>query len=196
MSLFNSLSARSPFESKLTYTPSTIAKKRLKKADFLLPHLVFIKFLTGRFDIVRHRSQQHVDIFAGILTKAFDNKDKISTHPLSRGTRFTLLRLAMMLLQTGESQSELWKLLLRQRVYECALAWFEPAPMFAFPSQGTSLTSRWSVFTTVKEIRAEIAIMVAFYKDVDADKRYIERAVRNSKYKDAQEGLSGSPCNM
>ncbi|CAG8512007.1 16686_t:CDS:10 [Gigaspora margarita] len=79
--LFSSvLNMRDPFVNKMLYAPSdkAIRDKNYKLAkDLFEPHLVWIQFLSGRFQAFRYRSNELVYLYVRLFQMTFDNCDHL-----------------------------------------------------------------------------------------------------------------------
>ncbi|KAG0309234.1 phosphatidylinositol-4- kinase [Dissophora globulifera] len=133
--LFSSLlDIEDPFRVKMEYTPTDkkARQRSYKIASYLFsPHVIWIEFLSSRFQATRYRNKDMVDTFTRLLQLTFSEEIKMSTHPLAREGRFQLLILALRLLQSNHMEA-LIEYKLRSALYLSALSWFELSPRWSF----------------------------------------------------------------
>ncbi|KAI9253575.1 hypothetical protein BY458DRAFT_535835 [Sporodiniella umbellata] len=128
-----SLNAKHPFSSKMTYAPSdkAIRDTNLRNAFILLsPHSTWIKFLSNRFYVIRHKSKHLVYLLVSLLEKCFKNAHLMSTHSMARYPRFSLLHLGLKVLQSTRMEA-LKEYKFRSSVYSAAFDWFHQPPHLA-----------------------------------------------------------------
>ncbi|KAI1302141.1 phosphatidylinositol-4- kinase [Mortierella claussenii] len=141
--LFSSLlDSEDPFRVRMEYAPTDkkARQKSYKIASYLFaPHVIWIEFLSSRFQATRYRNQDMVDTFTRLLQLTLGNAYKMSTHPLAREGRFRLLLLGLCLLQNHCLEAFI-EYKLRSALYLSALAWFELSPRWTFG--GNKMLSR------------------------------------------------------
>ncbi|KAL0081209.1 hypothetical protein J3Q64DRAFT_1850940 [Phycomyces blakesleeanus] len=128
------LNSKNPFVVKMSYAPSDNAvREREHKAAMLIfsPHNSWIKFLSSRFYAIRHRNKHLVNMLVRLLQESFNDADLMSTHPLSRYTRFQLLRLGMKILRSTRMEA-LAEHKFRSLVYDASFQWFSFDPKWHF----------------------------------------------------------------
>ncbi|CEG79179.1 Putative Phosphatidylinositol 4-kinase stt4 [Rhizopus microsporus] len=131
------INAKHPFMGTMTYTPSdkSIIDKNNRAVTLLFaPHVAWIKFLTGRFYALRHRSKQLTRIFISLLSDTFRNSHLMSTHPFARQPRFRLLYLGIKVLQSTQMEA-LSECQFRDLVYSSAFDWFSSPPKWHYGSR-------------------------------------------------------------
>ncbi|KAG0096965.1 phosphatidylinositol-4- kinase [Podila epicladia] len=128
------LDSEDPFRVRMEYAPSDkkARQKAYKVATYLFaPHVIWIEFLSSRFQATRYGNRDMVDIFTRLLHLTFDHGFKMSTHPLAREGRFQLILLGLRLLQTNRMEA-LIEYRVRSALYKAALSWFELSPRWSF----------------------------------------------------------------
>ncbi|KAF9168827.1 phosphatidylinositol-4- kinase [Mortierella sp. AD011] len=133
--LFSSLlDSEDPFRVRMEYAPTDkkARQKSYKIASYLFaPHVIWIEFLSSRFQATRYRNRDIIDIVTRLLQLTFGSEHKMSTHPLAREGRFKLLVLGLRLLQSDRMEA-LVEYKLRSALYLSALSWFELSPRWSF----------------------------------------------------------------
>ncbi|KAF9414220.1 phosphatidylinositol-4- kinase, partial [Podila epigama] len=128
------LDSEDPFRCRMEYAPSDkkARQRSYKIASYLFsPHVIWIEFLSSRFQATRYGNSDMVDMFTRLLQLTFDNGFKMSTHPLAREGRFQLLLLGLRLIQSNRMEA-LVEYKLRNALYLSALSWFELSPRWSF----------------------------------------------------------------
>lgn len=123
-------SAKHPFATKMTYTPSDKAIRDINHREattLFSPHSTWIKFLSNRFYVIRHKSQHLVHLLVSLLDTCFKNAHLMSTHPMARYPRFSLLHLGLKVLQSTRMEA-LHEYKFRSSVYNAAFDWFHQSP--------------------------------------------------------------------
>ncbi|ORZ04544.1 hypothetical protein BCR41DRAFT_313029 [Lobosporangium transversale] len=133
--LFSSLlDSEDPFRVRMEYAPSDkkARQKCYKIASYLFaPHVIWIEFLSSRFQATRYGNRDMVDIFTRLIQLTFDTKYKMSTHPLAREGRFQLILLGLQLMQSNRMEA-LIEYKIRSALYHAAFSWFELSPRWSF----------------------------------------------------------------
>ncbi|CAO3624867.1 unnamed protein product [Cunninghamella blakesleeana] len=125
-----------PFLEKMTYTPSNTSNSTAKQkviSKLFSPHEIWLRFITSHFFSIRHRNRHVVKLCIRLLKASFQNTHLMSTHSMSRLSRFQLLYLGIHILKSVhlEAYSE-YKL--RSLVYGSAYSWFELPPLWRYGS--------------------------------------------------------------
>lgn len=157
----HALNYRDPFSYKISYTPSdrNIRVEHTKQVSLsLAPHSTLIQFMTGRFEVVRHKSPHLLYLFLQLLEFTFVQRKLMSTHPMSSESRFMLLLLGFKVLRCKfvDNMSEYR---FRMRLYETAFAWFELLPS-------------WSGGAGKQGTLTEMKLVKEFYRAVERDRDY------------------------
>ncbi|KAF9585748.1 phosphatidylinositol-4- kinase [Lunasporangiospora selenospora] len=157
------LDSTDPFRVKMEYAPSDkkARQKSYKIASYLFaPHVIWIEFLSSRFQATRYGSRDMVDIFTRLIQLTFDTGFKMSTHPLAREGRFQLILLGLRLIQSNRMEA-LVEYKVRSALYMAALSWFELSP-------------RWSFGGNKMLSKTETRIMREFSVALDQDKIFLD----------------------
>ncbi|ORZ23678.1 hypothetical protein BCR41DRAFT_302120 [Lobosporangium transversale] len=174
------LDSEDPFRVRMEYAPTDkkARQKSYKVASYLFtPHVIWIEFLSSRFQATRYNNRDIIDTFTRLLQLTFGNGYKMSTHPLAREGRFQLLLLGLRLLQNNRLEA-LIEYKLRSVLYLSALTWFELAP-------------RWSFGGNKMLSKAETRVMKEFGVALDQDKILLDSILSSMQTTgDGQAGLT------
>ncbi|KAG0256287.1 phosphatidylinositol-4- kinase [Actinomortierella ambigua] len=157
------LNSEDPFRVRMEYAPSDkkARQKAYKIASYLFaPHLIWIEFLSSRFQATRYGNKDIVDIMTRLILLTFDTGVQMSTHPLAREGRFQLVLLGLRLLQSNRMEA-LVEYKVRSAVYLAALSWFELSP-------------RWSFGGNKMLSKTEARVMREFQSALERDKISLE----------------------
>ncbi|SPO37665.1 related to phosphatidylinositol-4-kinase [Pseudozyma flocculosa] len=102
------------------------------------PHLTLIHLLSSRFQALRYRDPTMVLALHRLIQHSGNAVGLMSTHPLSREVRFSLVLFGFELLQ-GSRAEGLVEHQLRDALYRIAFAWFAAAPQWSFGSNRLQL---------------------------------------------------------
>ncbi|KAI8342828.1 hypothetical protein BC941DRAFT_509709 [Chlamydoabsidia padenii] len=134
------LNFKHPFEQKMTYEPSDTKKmeaKHMEAVTLFTPHETWLRFIISRFFAIRHKDKHLVHLSTLLLRESFQNAHLMSTHPMSRLTRFQLLYLGMQILCSVRLEA-LEECNLRNLIYETAYNWFGLPPCCRYGSWKTT----------------------------------------------------------
>ncbi|KAF9116746.1 phosphatidylinositol-4- kinase [Mortierella sp. AM989] len=180
--LFSSLlDPEDPFRARMEYAPSDkkARQKSYKIASYLFaPHVIWIEFLSSRFQATRYGNRDIVDIFTRLIQLTFDSSYKMSTHPLSREGRFQLILLGLRLIQSNRMEA-LIEYKFRSALYLAALTWFELSP-------------RWSFGGNKMLNKTETRIMKEFGVALDQDKIFLEPNFSSFQASETQSGVGSN----
>ncbi|BEJ13679.1 hypothetical protein CspHIS471_0308530 [Cutaneotrichosporon sp. HIS471] len=132
----SSMNYHDPFETPIEYTPSD--KKTMdvekKKADRLLrPHLLLLQVLSSQFQAVKYSEAGIMISLARLMMRSLGAANHMSTHPLSREVRFTLLLFGFQILASSKTEA-LLELRFRDLLFKAAFSWFAIRPQWSFGS--------------------------------------------------------------
>jgi phosphatidylinositol 4-kinase len=85
-------------------------------------------------------------MFIRLLQDSFQNAHLMSTHSLSRYTRFLLLRLGLKVLQSARLEA-LTEYKLRTQVYDAAFDWFSQAPKWHYGARKSLALMEYKMVT-------------------------------------------------
>ncbi|KAF9177874.1 phosphatidylinositol-4- kinase [Haplosporangium sp. Z 767] len=180
--LFSSLlDSEDPFRVRMEYAPSDkkARQKSYKIASYLFaPHVIWIEFLSSRFEATRYGSRDMVDMFTRLLQLTFDSGYKMSTHPLAREGRFQLILLGLRLIQSNRMEA-LVEYKIRSALYLAALSWFELSP-------------RWSFGGNRMLSKTETRIMREFGAALDQDKIFLDSILSSIQSDENQNGIGAN----
>ncbi|KAF9300463.1 phosphatidylinositol-4- kinase [Mortierella antarctica] len=175
------LDSEDPFRIRMEYAPSDkkARQKAYKVATYLFaPHVIWIEFLSSRFQATRYGNRDMVDIITRLLHLTFDNGFKMSTHPLARLGRFQLILLGLRLLQTNRMEA-LIEYKVRSALYKAALSWFELSP-------------RWSFGGNRMISKNEARVMREFGQAMEQDKIFLDTVLSSMQSCDTPTGISNN----
>ncbi|KAG0035842.1 phosphatidylinositol-4- kinase [Podila clonocystis] len=175
------LDSEDPFRVRMEYAPSDkkARQKAYKVATYLFaPHVIWIEFLSSRFQATRYGNRDMVDIITRLLHLTFDHGFKMSTHPLAREGRFQLILLGLRLLQTNRMEA-LIEYRVRSALYKAALSWFELSP-------------RWSFGGNRMISKSEARVMREFGQALEQDKIFLDTVLSSIQSCDTPTGISNN----
>ncbi|CAG8516675.1 5515_t:CDS:10 [Ambispora gerdemannii] len=184
MGLFSgALDVKAPFVNKMLYAPSDKESrdKTYQLANYLFgSHITWIQFLSSRFQAVRYRSPEIVNLYLRLFQITLDYCDSMSNHSLSREARFEILLLGFKVLQSNHMEA-LIEYQFRSRLYRAAFAWF-------------SLSPKWSYGGNKRATLTDYKLLQEVYRVVDIDKVEMDEILSSVPKKNSQAALAnGSP---
>ncbi|KAG0095832.1 phosphatidylinositol-4- kinase [Podila epicladia] len=175
------LDSEDPFRVRMEYAPSDkkARQRSYKIASYLFsPHVIWIEFLSSRFQATRYGNRDMVDMFTRLLQLTFGDGFKMSTHPLAREGRFQLLLLGLRLIQSNRMEA-LVEYKIRSALYLSALSWFELSP-------------RWSFGGNRMLSKTETRIMKEFGVALEQDKIFLDSILSSIHGTDSQAGVDAN----
>ncbi|ORX92254.1 hypothetical protein K493DRAFT_377181 [Basidiobolus meristosporus CBS 931.73] len=172
------LDVKNPFLTKMQYTPSDKdfrARSISQAFKIIKPHVIWVEFLTSRFEAIKYRNQALLSLFVRLLFDTFANRDKLCTHPMSRGCRFQLLLLGLNVLKHHHFDA-LSEYKFRLSLFQTSLSWFEHSP-------------RWSISGNKSFTSAEFKTLVAFYQTLEEDVDLLETEAPLNKRRTRDEAI-------
>ncbi|KDN52674.1 hypothetical protein K437DRAFT_253866 [Tilletiaria anomala UBC 951] len=131
-----SLNSKHPLLQKTemsAFDRQTIVAEREAATRLFTPHLILLRMISSRYQAFHSRDPSMVLTMARLLDHSARSVDRMSTHPLAREVRFTLVHFGLRLLQ-GSKLDGLVEFHLRQGLYKIAFAWFAECPQWSFGS--------------------------------------------------------------
>lgn len=128
--------ADAPLDHAIEYAPTdkAIIDHNLAVAQRALqPHTLLVAVISSRFQAVKYREAGMILAILKLLMRSFKNYDLMSTHPLAREVRFSLVLFGLQVLR-GCRLETLLECRLRDRIYGAALSWFATKPVWSFGS--------------------------------------------------------------
>ncbi|GMK56681.1 hypothetical protein CspeluHIS016_0305210 [Cutaneotrichosporon spelunceum] len=125
-----------PFETTIEYTPTDrkamdVEKKRANR--LLRPHLLLLQVLSSQFQAIKYSEAGIMISLARLMMRSLGAADQMSTHPLSREVRFTLLLFGFQILASSKTEA-LLELRFRDLLFKTAFSWFAIRPQWSFGS--------------------------------------------------------------
>ncbi|CAG8689893.1 17249_t:CDS:10, partial [Rhizophagus irregularis] len=180
--LFSSiLNVKDPFVNKMLYAPSDKATrdKVYKSAKSLFgPHLIWLQFISGRFQAFRYRCTQLVDLYLRFFQITLDASDLISNHSLSREGRLQILMCALKILQSNRMEASI-EHKFRTKIFNSAFSWF-------------SLPPRWAYGGNKRAMITEYKLLIEVYRLVENDKVELSEVLSTTPKKYSQFSLSNT----
>ncbi|KAK0539233.1 phosphatidylinositol-4- kinase [Tilletia horrida] len=121
-----------------------------------MPHLTLIQLMTSRYQAFRYRDPTTVLALVRLIQRCAAATKEMSSHPLAREARFSLIIFGFRLLQ-GSRLDGLVEYELRAALYKMAFAWFAVAP-------------QWSFGSNYLQVRTEMQLMTEFLEVLKLDK--------------------------
>ena len=129
-----SLTTKHPFLRKTemgAFDREEITAEQEQAARLFTPHLTLIHLISSRFEAFRYRDPTMVLTLVRLLQHAGAAVKRMSTHPLSREARFTLVNFGFRVIQTSQLEG-LVEHHLREALYTLGFGWFASAPQWSF----------------------------------------------------------------
>ncbi|WVO18533.1 hypothetical protein L204_106252 [Cryptococcus depauperatus] len=137
----NSMNYKDPFETPIEYSPSDkkVFDLDLAKARRLLkPHTLLVQVLSSQFQAIKYRERGITISLIRMMMISLKMHHEMSTHPLSREVRFSLLLFGFQILASSRLET-LMELKLRDRLYQAAFSWFAVRPQWSYGSNRVQL---------------------------------------------------------
>lgn len=131
-----SMNYRDPFERPIEYSPSSkaiIDVEMARARRMLRPHLLLVQILSSQFQAVKYRASGIMVSLARLMMRSLQAYKRMSTHPLAREVRFSLLLFGFQILASSRMEA-LLELRLRDALFDAAFAWFAVRPQWSFGS--------------------------------------------------------------
>uniref|UniRef100_A0A914Y3R6 1-phosphatidylinositol 4-kinase n=1 Tax=Panagrolaimus superbus TaxID=310955 RepID=A0A914Y3R6_9BILA len=170
----------------LIQCPLSVETCEKQDSPYILPHAVWLNFLTERICLAKYCNQEQLDLFElmfvqtlssnigdkqGQLNSVFQHLTLMPSFSSSSvsmtrsieavGLRFRLLASVLDMIQTDSSANKFSKHLLRQRVYATAFDFFTLAPQTPIQSAA--------------QIRNDLHQLILFWKALYADSKFISK---------------------
>ncbi|CAG8451375.1 73_t:CDS:10 [Funneliformis mosseae] len=175
------LNVKDPFVNKMQYAPSDKATrdKNYKLAKFLFgPHLIWLQFISGRYQAFRYRCTQLVQLYFRLFQVTLDASVSISNHSLSREGRLQILICALKILQSNRMEASI-EHKFRTKIFDSAFSWF-------------SLPPKWAYGGNKRAMITEYKLLIDVYKLVENDKVELAEVLSTTPKKYSQFSLSNT----
>ncbi|KAK0546502.1 phosphatidylinositol-4- kinase, partial [Tilletia horrida] len=116
-----------------------------------MPHLTLIQLMTSRYQAFRYRDPTTVLALVRLIQRCAAATKEMSSHPLAREARFSLIIFGFRLLQ-GSRLDGLVEYELRAALYKMAFAWFAVAPQWSFGSNYLQVRTEMQLMTESLEV--------------------------------------------
>ncbi|KIO22722.1 hypothetical protein M407DRAFT_216052 [Tulasnella calospora MUT 4182] len=147
-----------PFNHPIKYSPTDRAEidQNLRNARRLLtPHTLLVSMLHSRFQAVRYRHPGLILLLLRLVLRSCQAFETMSTHPLAREVRFSLLLFGFEALRSSRMDT-FAEHSIREALYKAAFSWFAVRP-------------QWSFGANRVQIDADVKLLNAFLDAVQQD---------------------------
>ncbi|KAG8934422.1 phosphatidylinositol-4- kinase [Tulasnella sp. 417] len=147
-----------PFNHPIAYSPTDRADidTNLRNARRLLtPHTLLVSMLHSRFQAVRYRHPGLILLLLRLVLRSCQAFETMSTHPLAREVRFSLLLFGFEALRSSRMDT-FAEHSIREALYKAAFSWFAVRP-------------QWSFGANRVQIDADVKLLNAFLDAVQQD---------------------------
>lgn len=142
-----SLNSKHPFLRKTemgAFNREEITAESEQAYRLFTPHLTLIHLISSRYQAFRYRDPTMVLSLVRLLQHTGAAVHLMSTHPLAREARFTLLNFGFRLIQTSQLEG-LVEHHLRDSLYKLAFGWFAGSPQWSFGGNRLQLNADMGV---------------------------------------------------
>ncbi|PWN24131.1 hypothetical protein BCV69DRAFT_280033 [Microstroma glucosiphilum] len=136
-----------------------IVREREKAKRLFSPHLTLLQLISSRFQAFRYRNPTMVYALIQMLQTSCTavHEGRMTTHPLSRQVRFTLLLFGLRVVQSSRLDM-LVEHQLRRALYDVAFEWFSTIPQFTY---GASRIEAAAEMQVMKELLEAVKVDAA-----------------------------------
>ncbi|GAC94301.1 hypothetical protein PHSY_001872 [Pseudozyma hubeiensis SY62] len=148
------LTTKHPFLRKTemgAFNREEITAEQEQATRLFTPHLSLIHLISSRFQAFRYRDPTMVLALVRLLQHSGAAVDRMSTHPLSREARFTLLNFGFRLIQTSQLEG-LVEHHLREALYRLGYGWFSSTAQWSFGGNRLQLSADMQVLQETLEL--------------------------------------------
>lgn len=147
-----------PFRHPVGYNPTD--KSQIDKAlgdarRLLVPHTILLQMLRSRFQAVRYKNPGLMQLLLRLVMRSTRKGVSLSTHPLARESRFSLLVFGFEVLRSSLMDTYP-EARLREALYRAALSWFAVRP-------------QWSFGANLVQVNADIKLLNEFLEVIQQD---------------------------
>lgn len=137
------LNYHDPFNHPIEYSPTDRAEidRSLSNARRLLtPHTLLVSMLHSRFQAVRYRHPGLILLLLRLVLRSCQAFETMSTHPLAREVRFSLLLFGFEALRSSRMDT-FAEYSIREALYKAAFSWFAVRPQWSFGANRVQIDS-------------------------------------------------------
>ena len=148
------LTSKHPFLRKTemgAFNREEITAEQEQAARLFTPHLTLVHLISSRFQAFRYRDPTMVLSLVRLLQHSGGAAERMSTHPLAREARFTLLNFGFRLIQTSQLEG-LVEHHLREALYKLGYGWFASAPQWSFGGNRLQVSADMQVLQETLEL--------------------------------------------
>lgn len=156
----SSLSTKHPFLRKTemgAFNREEITAEQEQAAKLFTPHLTLVHLISSRFQAFRYRDPTMVLALVRLIQHTGAAAERMSTHPLAREVRFTLLNFGLRVIQTSRLEG-LVEHQLRDALYKLGLGWFASSPQWSFGGNRLQLSADMQVMQETLELLQRDAV--------------------------------------
>lgn len=149
-----SLNAKHPLLEKTemsAFNRAEVERENALATRLFSPHLTLIHLISSRYQAFRYRDPTMVLALVRLIQRSGAATDMISTHPLAREARFSLIVFGFRLIQ-GSRLDGLVEFQLRSALYRMAFAWFAGRPQWSFGSNRLQVRAEMQLLGELLEV--------------------------------------------
>ncbi|KAG8721515.1 phosphatidylinositol-4- kinase [Ceratobasidium sp. 394] len=154
----NRMDFADPFKHPVKYNPTDKTEMDQALADsrrLLVPHTILLQMLRSRFQAVRYRDPGLMQLLLRLVLRSTRKGVTLSTHPLARESRFSLLIFGFEVLRSSLMDTYP-EARLREALYRAALSWFAVRP-------------QWSFGANLAQVNTDIRLLNEFLEVIQQD---------------------------
>ncbi|KAG8764613.1 phosphatidylinositol-4- kinase [Ceratobasidium sp. 428] len=154
----NRMDFADPFKHPVEYNPTDKTEMDQTLADarrLLVPHTILLQMLRSRFQAVRYRNPGLMQLLLRLVLRSTRKGVTLSTHPLAREARFSLLIFGFEVLRSSLMDTYP-EARLREALYRAALSWFAVRP-------------QWSFAANLVQVNTDIKLLNEFLEVIQQD---------------------------
>lgn len=141
-----------PFHEKLEFAPmdrDAINRQHQLASDQIGPHLRLLHFFSSHYN-AHHASNIHVRrLFGRIAMTTLQSNKYLSSHPLTREYRFSLLLFGLDILNHDRAFDAAGRWRLRDSILTTGLSWFAAKPCYSFGNSQLQIKAEYKILSNV-----------------------------------------------
>ncbi|PWN49925.1 hypothetical protein IE53DRAFT_331217 [Violaceomyces palustris] len=149
-----SLTSKHPFLRKTemgAFDREEITRELELATKLFTPHLTLVHLISSRYQALRYRDPTMVLALVRLIQRSGAATPLMSTHPLSREVRFSLIAFGFRLVQ-GSRLEGLVEHQLRAALYDMAFAWFAASPQWSFGSNRLQIKAEMQLMAELLDL--------------------------------------------
>ncbi len=170
------LTSKHPFLEKTemsAFDRDAVVAERDLATRLFTPHLTLLRLIASRFSAFHYRDPAMVLAMVRLLQHSAEAVDQMSTHPLSREVRFTLVNFGLRLVQSSRLDG-LVEYQLRTGIYKIAFAWFAKRAQWSFGSNRLQVRAEMQLLSdTLRALQDDAFRAVSVITSFPSDLAYV-----------------------